>query len=204
MRYFLFALLWLPSISLAAETQAGFPTQAIWVSKSAAVAGETLVVSVVVYNGNTSMLKGTLVFTDDDARIGVRVLELTAGESQIQSIEWKPEAGEHRLAARIEGTSDTLSQTETPSITVIVAEPPPPSAAERAASQAAETAGSIASSTLPIILGIATGIFDAIEPYRQKGVEGLKTYVESTRSRAGVGTSGVVAGTSTSDASGVG
>ena len=81
MRYFLFALLWLPSISLAAETQAGFPTQAIWVSKSAAVAGETLVVSVVVYNGNTSMLKGTLVFTDDDARIGVRELELPAGES---------------------------------------------------------------------------------------------------------------------------
>ena len=200
MRYFLLALLLLPSISLAAETQAGFPTQAIWVSKTTAVAGETLVVSAVVYNGNTSMLKGTLVFTDDDARIGVRELELPAGESQIHSIEWKPKAGEHRLAARIEGTSAALSQTETPFITVTIAEAPPPSRAQRAASQAAETAGNIASSSLPIVLGVATGIFDAIEPYRQKGVEELEAYVRGTRSRTG----GAVAGTSTSNTAGFG
>ena len=203
MRYFLLALLLLPSISLAAETQAGFPTQAIWVSKTTAVAGETLVVSAVVYNGNTSMLKGTLVFTDDDARIGVRELELPAGESQIHSIEWKPKAGEHRLAARIEGTSAALSQTETPFITVTIAEAPPPSRAQRAASQAAETAGNIASSSLPIVLGVATGIFDAIEPYRQKGVEELEAYVEKTRSRSG-GAGSAVAGTSTSNTAGFG
>src|SRR3989344_8151988 len=105
MRYFLLALLLLPSISLATETQAGFPTQAIWVSKTTAVVGETLVVSVVVYNGNTSTLKGTLVFTDGAVRIGVRELDLPAGESQIHSVEWKPKAGEHRLAARREGTA---------------------------------------------------------------------------------------------------
>ncbi|OGG77641.1 hypothetical protein A3B35_01320 [Candidatus Kaiserbacteria bacterium RIFCSPLOWO2_01_FULL_54_24] len=202
MRYFLFALLLLPAVSLAAETQAGFPTQAIWISKTTAVAGETLIVSAVVYNGNTSMLKGTLVFTDDTVRIGVRELELPAGESQIHSIEWISEAGEHRLAARIEGTSAALSQTETPSITVIVAEPPPPSGAQQVVSQAAETVGNIASSSLPVVLGVATNIFNAIEPYRQKGVEELKTYVENTRSRRGDSAVGAVAGTSTSNTSG--
>jgi len=204
LRKLLFVFFLVPTLAFAGETQAGFPTQAIWVSKTTAVAGETLVVSAVVYNGNTSALKGTLVFTDDAERIGVRELELPAGESQIHSIEWKPKAGEHRLAARIEGTSAALSQTETPSITVVVAEPPPPSRVQQTVSQAAQTAGNIASSSLPIVLGIATSIFDAVEPYRQKGVEELEAYVEKTRSRAGGSAGGTVAGTSTSNTSGFG
>ncbi|KKW46132.1 MAG: hypothetical protein UY98_C0032G0008 [Candidatus Kaiserbacteria bacterium GW2011_GWA2_58_9] len=116
MRRFIILLLLLPAVSLAAEIQAGFPSQAIWASKSAAVEGETLVISAVVYNGNAAPLKGTLVFSADGARIGAREFELPEGKSQIHSIEWKPRAGEYRLAAAIEGTSAPLSQRETSSI----------------------------------------------------------------------------------------
>src|SRR3989338_5157710 len=100
LRKLLFVFFLVPTLAFAGETQAGFPTQAIWVSKTTAVAGETLIVSAVVYNCNTSMLKGTLVFTDDAARIGVRELELPAGASQIHSNEWISEAGEHPPSAR--------------------------------------------------------------------------------------------------------
>ena len=201
MRRFIILLLLLPAVSLAAEIQAGFPSQAIWASKSAAVEGETLVISAVVYNGNAAPLKGTLVFSADGARIGAREFELPEGKSQIHSIEWKPRAGEYRLAAAIEGTSAPLSQRETSSIVISVAEPPPPSAMQKTAQalyQATQATGGLASSSLPAVRRIAASVFEAIEPARKAGVERLENYLEGARARSESG----AAGSSAPDAAG--
>src|SRR3989344_389429 len=192
MRYFvLLVLLALPTCALAAPLPAGFPSQTIWVSKTSAAEGETLVISTVVFNSATEALSGTLVFTANDTRIGAREFDIQIGESQVHSIEWKPRQGEYQLAARIEGTSAELSQGETPSVLITVAAPPPPSVAQQTMSQVAQ----IASSSVPFVREITTTIFDAIEPYRQNGIERLEEYLASSHGESEP--PGAVAGTST-------
>ena len=159
------------------QIQAGFPSSAIWASKMSATEGETVVISAVVYNSDTSSLHGTIVFTGNGTRIDAREFELPTSGSQIHSIEWKPKAGEYRVAAVIEGTSSQVSARETSSILIHVSEPPPPSALQ----QAVQKAGSIASSSLPAVLGIAKSVFETIEPYRQKGVKSLEKYLKESR-----------------------
>src|SRR3989344_3645519 len=204
MRRFLLSILLLPVFSLAATIQAGFPSQAIWVSKSCAVEGEAVVVSAVVHNGSADALRATLVFTADDTRIGAREFELPSGEGQMHSIEWKPKKGEHRLAARIEGTSAELSQRETPSIIVTILEPPHPSAAQQTISHVVQTAATLASSSAPVIVEAARAVFAQTEALRNAGVERLENYLASQTDRTSTteaspaNSKGSIAGTSTS------
>ena len=204
------AILLLPLFSLAA-VQAGFPSQAIWASKSSAIEVETVIVSAVVHNGDTEALRGTLVFSANDARIGARELELPGGESQIHSIEWKPQTGEYKLAAKIEGTSAELSQRETPVITVSVAEPAPPSAVQETISQLTETAAAFASSSAPVVIQAAQAVLAQTEVLREAGIERLENYLIANAVRTpSSNVQGFVAGTSTksapaaSDTSGIG
>jgi len=189
------SLVLLPMLAFAVET--GFPSQAIWVSKTSAVEGDTLVISTVVHNGDDAALQGTLVFLANDARIGAREFDLGSGESQIHSIEWKPSAGSYDVAAEIEGTSAELTQRKTPAIALTVAAPPSPSPMQETTEQVIGAASTIASSSIPVVLGAAKSVFNAIEPYRQAGVEKLENYIESSRAMAGT-----IAGTSTSNTEG--
>ncbi len=174
---FFLLLLVLPSWSEAA-VRAGFPSQAIWVSKSSAIEGETLVVSAVVYNSESEDLHGTLVFTADDARIGAQEFELPGGGSQIHSIEWKPKKGTHRLTAQIEGTPAALSQSETSAIEITVAEPPPPSAVVQAAATVSNIVGSVASTSLPIITSAVQSVYGTTEALRTSAVAYFKEKAE--------------------------
>src|SRR3989344_6749591 len=197
-RILFLSILLFPFFSLAA-VQAGFPSQAIWASKSSAVEGETVVVSAVVHNGGAETLRGTLVLTAEEMRIGAREFELPSGESQIHSIEWKPEAGEYKLAAKIEGTSAELSQRETPSITVSITEPPPPSVVEETVSQLVQSASTLASSSAPIITQAAQALFAQTEALREAGIVRLENYLAANAVRTpSSNVQGFVAGTSTS------
>lgn len=200
------ALFLLPALSIAATIEAGFPSHTIWVSPSSAVEGDTVVISTVVYNSGTKALRGTLAFTANGARIGTREFEIPSGESQIHSVEWKPKKGRYDLAARLEGTSAELSQRETPPITVIIAEPPPPSALEQTISQTVETAATVASSSAPVIMNIAQTIFAETETFRHAGIERLEQYLAASATHISPATSsnvqGFAAGTSTNAKSG--
>lgn len=203
-RGLLTSLLLIPVFAFAASIQAGFPAQSIWLSKSAPVEGETIVVSAVVVNGSTAELRGTLAFVANDSRIGAREFELPTSASQIHSIEWKPKHGEYKLLARIEGTSAELSQRETPSITVTVKEPPaPPSEIERTISQVVQTGSTIASSSAPMIIAATQNIFAQTEALRNAGIKHLENYLASG-AVAEREPQGAIAGTSTSNATGFG
>ncbi|MBI2612894.1 hypothetical protein HYW59_03760 [Candidatus Kaiserbacteria bacterium] len=198
MRRFIFlAILLFPAFIVAATIQAGFPSQSIWVSSQSATEGETVVVSAVVVNGAEEQLHGTLVFFANDSRIGAREFTLPANQGQIHSIEWKPNKGEYKLLARIEGTSAELSQKETPPITVTVQEPPaPPSEIERTITQVVQTGSSIASSSAPVIIQTAQNIFAQTESLRNAGIERLENYLASNAASQDV-PKGSIAGTST-------
>ena len=199
----LFALLiFLPAFALA-ETQAGFPTQPIWVSTTSATEAETVVVSAIVVNDTAAALRGTLAFLANDSRIGAREFELPSGKSQIHSIEWKPKKGEYKLIARIEGTSAELSRRETSAITVTVKEPPaPPSEIERTITQVVQTGSTIASSSAPVIMETAQNIFAQTERLRNAGIERLENYLASNAVALQGEPEGSIAGTSTSNAAG--
>lgn len=194
MARYVLPLLFVPIFAFAG-TQAGFPSQSIWVSSASASEGETLVVSSVVVNDTEAILRGTLVFIANDIRIGAREFELPSEKSQIHSIEWKPKKGEYKLSARIEGTSAALSQKETPAVSVVVKDPPaPPSEVQKTITQVVQTGSSIASSSAPILMQTAQNIFEQTEKLRNAGIERLENYLAANAVRAPAGT---VSGTST-------
>lgn len=178
-----------PLSALAAETglpaQAGFPSQTIWVSNSSPAEGETVVVSAVVYNGESTDLRGTLAFFADDSRIGAREFELPEGESQVHSIEWKPAEGTYELTARIEGTSAQLSLGETPPLRITVRPPPQPTATEQTISQVVDVASEIASSSAPFVSKVSQTIFTNTEAFREAGIKILDNYLQRKPSRRG-------------------
>lgn len=204
-RIIFLATLFLPTLAIA--SQVGFPSQPIWVSSSSAVEGETVAVSAIVANDTAFSLLGTLVFIANDARIGALEFELPSGKSQIHTIEWQPKKGEYQVAARIEDTHATLSQKETPSLGVVVKEPPAmPSEIERAITQVVQTGSAIASSSAPIIIQVAQTLFDQTESLRNSGIKRLENYLAPQASSPYLGGDlsigiGEIAGTSTRNTS---
>lgn len=190
---FLLSLIFILSPLSALAAEAGFPSQTIWVSDPSAHEGDTVVVSAVVYNGESDDLRGTLVFLADDVRIGAREFELPGATSQVHSVEWKPEEGAYELAARIEGISAKLSQSETPPLSITIRPPPAPSATEEAVAQAVEVVSDLASTSAPLVSDIAQTVFTHTETFREAGIDALENYLEGRS-----GQRGGVAGTSTS------
>jgi hypothetical protein len=195
-------ILFFPVFSFAA-VEAGFPSQAIWASKTSAVEGETILLSTVVYNGNVEPLQGTLVFTANDSRIGASEFQLSNGESEIRSMEWKPSAGEYRVAAEIESISAELSQRETPPITVTITEPPSPSALQQTVNQTVTTISTFASSSAPFVVETVQTIYNQTETLRNAGIERIENYLSSQASNtSGNSPVGSIAGTSTTNVAG--
>ena len=183
MKYgFLFFLLFLifPAPSQAA-VQAGFPSQPLWLSKENVTANETVTIFTVLYNESNGAVGGNLVFTVDGQRIASQTFSLDAGKSSIQSAQWKATAGNHTISALIESASDTdldqvitLSNEKAGSISLAVAEPPPPSQVIQAVSTVSNIAGSIASTSLPLITSAAESIYGATEAFRTNAVSYFK------------------------------
>jgi len=183
MKYrFLFFLLLLifPAPSQAA-VQAGFPSQPLWLSAEHVVAGETVTIFTVLYNESEKTVGGNLVFTVDSQRIASQAFSLDAGKSGIQSAQWKATAGSHTISALIENASDTgleqtvtLSNENAGSISLAVAEPPPPSAVVQAVSTVSNIAGSIASTSLPLITSAVESVYGATETFRTNAVAYFK------------------------------
>jgi len=183
MKYgFLFFLLFLifPAPSQAA-VQAGFPSQPLWLSKENVTANETVTIFTVLYNESNGAVGGNLVFTVDGQRIASQTFSLDAGKSSIQSAQWKATAGNHTISALIESASDTdldqvitLSNEKAGSISLAVAEPPPPSPVIQAVSTVSNIAGSIASTSLPLITSAVESVYGATEAFRTNAVAYFK------------------------------
>ena len=146
-------LLFVPSIH-AEEINAGFPSQPLWVSKTNATAGETISLFTAVYNGDNEKLLGTVAFTVDGERVGGKDIAIEGGASELISVEWRAIAGEHSIAAMIEGTSIAIAQKETVAITIAVAEAPPTPLRD-AATAASEILAGATRAAAPVISNVA-------------------------------------------------
>ena len=196
----------LPFAVQAAEINAGFPTQSIWVSEANATAGEEIEIFTVVYNGTDATLKGAVAFMVDGERVSTEDFELAAGASNIVSTEWKATSGEHFVAAAIERASSsnlndsiTLSQKETASIAIFIAEPPPPPPLANAAAAASEVIADAARVATPLLTEAANTAYAFTESLRLDAIARLEKIVEGATQGS---ITPEVAGSSTSNSSG--
>jgi hypothetical protein len=195
------ALLALPLALRAEETRAGFPAQNIWLSKTTATAGENVTLYTALYNSGVATLRGTLVFAVDGAAIASKAFELQAGQTRIESAEWKAVAGSHSFSASIKdvsgaGAGQAASIAHTSSVLRIsIAEPPPPSALQQGITTVTNVAGAVASSTIPVVTTIAENLIGATEAFREAGI----AYAEKKLAEkvSGAETVGKTSGTAT-------
>src|SRR3989338_9933341 len=181
---FFLLLLVLPAWSQAA-VRAGFPPQPLWLSKENVIANDTVTIFTVLYNESEKAVGGNLVFTVDGLRIASLTFSLDAGKSSIQSAQWKATACNHTISALIESASDTdldqvitLSNEKAGSISLAVAEPPTPSPVIQAVSTVSNIAGSIASTSLPLITSAAESVYRSTEALRTNAVAYFKEKAE--------------------------
>lgn len=109
----LLALLAAPYIAFGA----GFAKQSLFLSRSAVVEGETVIIHAVIANEDASAFTGTMQFSEGAAAIGSVPVSLNANEASVVSVSWKPLKGSHTVVAELKkGTEVVERQSETFSI----------------------------------------------------------------------------------------
>lgn len=165
------------AVSADGPIPAGFPSQSIWLSTTDITAGDSVTLYTVLYNSSDAILRGTLEFAVDGTAIASKKFELPAGQTNIESAEWRAVAGSHSFSASIKDTSGadaaqaiTIANTTSSIIRVSVAEPPPPTALQQTVNTVTSVVGHVASSTVPAIAEVAQGIIGATEALREAGI----------------------------------
>lgn len=173
------------AVSAVGPVPAGFPPQSIWLSTTDITAGDSVTLYTVLYNSSDAILRGTLEFAVDGTAIASKQFELLAGQTNIESAEWRAVAGLHSFSASIKNASGAdaaqtiaISNTASSIIRVSVAEPPPPTALQQTVTDVTNIVSTVASSTLPVAGSVAQSIFGMTESFRNAGI----AYAESALS----------------------
>lgn len=146
------SLFLIPSLVLAA----GFAKQSIFLSTTAPVEGQTILIHASVSNPATTTFSGTLVVKDEASEIGRVPVKLDAGGADDVSVSWKPTAGTHVIIADLKDANGTVIEEGRQTFTI--AAPPSPASASPAKS-AAPADGTGIQSAAPIQKSI-----DSISP----------------------------------------
>jgi len=184
---FLLLLFALPFVSFA-ETgpSAGF-APSIWMSRANVVAGESVNIFTVLYNGSDNAISGDVIFAVDGASIGTKNFTLAPGETQTLSVPWIAKAGSHTVSARIEKTPDSgtnataavLNET-TGSITVSIDAPPPPSPAAQVLNTVTSAIEAGVASSAPAVMSALASLYDTAESFRVGAKSALEKQVAGT------------------------
>lgn len=116
MRRFLFgAFLFLtPAFAFAA----GFAKQSIFLSTTAPVEGQKILIHASVSNPTTSTFTGTLVVKTEASEIGSVPVKLDAGAADDISVSWTPTAGTHTIVADLKDTAGAIVEEDTQAFTI--------------------------------------------------------------------------------------
>jgi hypothetical protein len=179
----LLAALLLPSIVFAA----GFAKQSLFLSKSSVTEGDTVLVHAVISNDATTKFTGTLTFTDGSAAIGSVPVSLSAGESSVFSVSWKPDAGSHTVTATLKDPSDATVEQTTGTFD-IAAPPKPATVASDQTAAAIESSSAIQQSigsVSPQVESVAQPVFTVIDSARNAAADVLDTQLATTKQNLG-------------------
>ncbi|OGG45612.1 hypothetical protein A2673_00030 [Candidatus Kaiserbacteria bacterium RIFCSPHIGHO2_01_FULL_50_13] len=179
------SILCAPLFLFAQTTQGGFPNQSVWLSKSNAVARETIQIYAALYNAGAKTFSGTLVFLIDNERIAEKEFSLDVGASVLESALWKSAEGAHTVRASIENASGVPMEsiTESSSAIAFAIAKPPASLAASSVSEAASAVSDVFATVVPYAEATVQTVHGAIEPYR----ESIVAYLENVQAKADEG-----------------
>lgn len=186
MRLFLLVLLF-PTLALAAEVPAGFPSSSLWLSKLSPAIGEEVTIHTVIYNSSDAPISGSVVFTDKDTVLGTKTFQIPTGSTQLVSQTWKAVDGEHEFSAHLDGVSgasDTLSSTAAAKVSLTITPPPPPPTPEPVSTENSEPDGPTLADTLasssPVVSEVTSTTFAVAEGIRASALVALERIASST------------------------
>lgn len=186
----LFCLL-LPSGAFAAQ----FAKQSLFLSKTGATEGETVLIHAVVSNNNSSEFSGTLLFTDGLNSIGSVPVALAAEESAVASVSWKPAAGEHPVSATLKDKSGASVETQK-QIFLIAPKPSPATSSQTAAVESSEAIRHGIEQVSPQAAQYSEPVFTLIDGGREKIAGVLDDQLAITKTKLGpnAGSAGEILG----------
>ncbi|MDP2648336.1 MAG: hypothetical protein Q8P19_00335 [bacterium] len=177
-----------PILASAAGVPAGFAPGAVWLSKTALTAGDIVRIHTVIYDSTDSPIAGSVSFLVDGKVLDTRSFELLAGETKIESADWKASAGAHEISASLsdvtyKGTGEALllEKTTAGSVSITVAEPPPPPIVAQAISAATVAVQASA----PVVAETSRKAFDTLEYFRQNAVRVLESQLAASNAASG-------------------
>lgn len=175
---FLLYLLFEAPIVLNAEEKisAGFPPQAVWLSKENAVEGESIDVYAAVFNAGPDDLRGAVVFVVDGRNAGSQQFEIKSGKAQLVSLRWRAEAGAHAIGAQIENASGksgavAVANSSSGTLSVNIAKAPPPTLVKKGIETVASAVSAASSAALPAASSVAKAAIAATEEFRTNTLE---------------------------------
>lgn len=172
-------------ISPALVLAAGFAKSSLFLSKTTAIEGDSVLIYAPIQNSATSSFAGSVAFSEGSAAIGSVAVSLKAGEARVVSVSWTPAAaGAHTITAELKNTDITV---EKQSATFTVAAKP---AAATAPAVQRESAAVVQSSTQvkdwlgnisPVIENTLAPVFNTIDPLRESASNFLDGQMANTK-----------------------
>ncbi len=182
---------------------AQFAPSALFLSKEAAVEGETVLIHAVVQNDAATKFPGNLVIRDGDEQVGSVPVTLAANEVRAVSVSWTPGPGSHKVTAQLMDQAGTVVKSESKTFTIAAKPKPKPAAAT--SSKSSNSAAAVESSAdiqakiddlSPAAGGALAPVFRLVDGSRSAIADVLDSQIANTKPKV-TETPGVVAGTST-------
>lgn len=188
------ALCFAPLHVFAEAPRAGFPTGALWTSKSSALEGEHVGIFSVVFNSTSASVSGAVAFSVDGTVIAEVPFTLEAGANKIVAASWPAAKGTHTFFASLNkfegaGVNPNMNQ-QTSSVSVQVKEAPPPpppvppSPTQAAIDQVSDISSRVVASTTPIVTSVAQKLYEKAEDLRESGLEYARNLSNASRPAA--------------------
>jgi len=106
---FLFSLAFIPAITLAQESNAGFVPSNIWYSKDPFTEGDKIKIYTLIFNPESAQMSGSVSFFDKNVLLGKKDFTVPANGVRDVSVEWTATAGSHVIFGRIENARFLVS-----------------------------------------------------------------------------------------------
>lgn len=91
-----------PEQALARTFSAGFSKDQLWFSKDPFFAGDSIVISTLIYNSSLYRMEGSVILKDGTTTVEKRTFIIEKGASQVVDFPWVATSGNHNFSALIE------------------------------------------------------------------------------------------------------
>jgi hypothetical protein len=162
---------------------AAFPSQALFLSKSPVVEGETVLIHAVVANDAERTFEGAVHYRSGEEPLGSVPVKLAPGEARTVSLSWTPQEGSYTITAELR-SGDTVAASKQAKFAVEAKPKPEEAAAASPGNTSVESSAPIQeviAEASPAVAERSAPVFAAIDSARQRGAEFLDAQIAQTQ-----------------------